>query len=208
MRKRSPLNKQKIIKAALQIINKQGLAALSMRSLALKLKVEAASLYNHVNNKAQLLDLIQASCYTSMPQSDTKPTWQKHLKQLADFVRQGLLSVPNLVPLFATRPTITEESLKQLEQTSVILIAAGFKAADVMLIFRNLHVFIIGHVLAEVGKVPGEKEVHDDPTFDQFDMQQYPTLQAVFAVSAGADFDRGFDIGIDALIAGLEHYLK
>ncbi len=207
MRKRTPLNRAKITKSAIQIINKNGLEALSMRSLAVKLKVEAASLYNHVKNKAELLDWVQASCYSSMPVCDTRQTWQQHLQQLAHFVRQGLLSVPNVVPLFATRPTVTEESLIQLEQTSAILLEAGFKKNDVMLIFRNIHVFIIGHVLAEVGIVPGEKRGHDAPSYDQFDMTLYPNLQTIFSSSEGADFDRGFDMGVTAFIVGLQKNL-
>lgn len=201
------LTKSKIIKAALMLVNKQGLEALSMRKLASKLRVEAASLYNHVKGKQQLLDWLQAECYLCMAPAANSETWQDYISRLAHHVRDGLLAMPNMVPLFATRPTITMESLDQLEQTLAVLLKVGFTLRQGVLIFRNLHVFIFGHLLAEVGRVPGEKRPHEDPELSNIDFEKFPLLQQSFQQKSGAQFEDGFNMGLTNFVDGLEKML-
>ena len=54
--RRTPLNREKVLRAALRMVDRHGLDSLSMRKLAQTLKVEAMSLYNHVTNKEEILD--------------------------------------------------------------------------------------------------------------------------------------------------------
>jgi AcrR family transcriptional regulator len=54
--KRNALNRERVLAAALALVDKQGIDALSMRKLGQALGVEAMSLYNHVSNKDDLLD--------------------------------------------------------------------------------------------------------------------------------------------------------
>ena len=53
---RSPLTRERVLRTALAMVDKGGLEALSMRKLAAELGVEAMSLYNHVDNKDDVLD--------------------------------------------------------------------------------------------------------------------------------------------------------
>ena len=126
MQKRN-LTKQAICTAAIQLIESDGLEGLSMRKIASKLKVEAASLYNHIVNKSELFDNIQEHLYSQIPVNFSNKNWKDHLIELAQNTRLGLLQVPQVVLLFATRPTITSSSLKQAEATLNILIESGFK---------------------------------------------------------------------------------
>src|SRR5438128_250652 len=104
--KQRSLSKEKICIAALKVINAEGLEGLSMRRLASQLNVEAASLYNHVKNKSALLDLVQESVFKELADPKEKNSWQKYLWKFAQSMRQGLLKFPNVVPLFATRPSV------------------------------------------------------------------------------------------------------
>jgi AcrR family transcriptional regulator len=54
--RRKPLSRERILAAALEVVDKQGIEALSMRKLGQSLGYEAMSLYNHVANKDDLLD--------------------------------------------------------------------------------------------------------------------------------------------------------
>ena len=146
MQKRN-LTKQAICTAAIQLIESNGLEGLSMRKLASKLNVEAASLYNHIVNKSELFDHIQEHLYSQIPVNLSDKNWKDHLMELAQNTRLGLLQIPQVALLFATRPTITTSSLIQAESTLNILIKAGFKPSEVLSIYRNLHVFLLFHLL-------------------------------------------------------------
>src|SRR4029078_13680149 len=54
--RRKPLSRERILAAALEVVDEQGIEALSMRKLGQSLGYEAMSLYNHVANKDDLLD--------------------------------------------------------------------------------------------------------------------------------------------------------
>ncbi len=202
------LTKQKICDAAINLIELNGLEGLSMRKLGSKLDVEAASLYNHIANKSGLFDLIQEHLYSQIPTNFTNKNWKNHLLDLSISTRQGLLQVPRVVLLFATRPTITKSSLKQAEITLNILIKAGFKQSEALSIFRNLHVYILGHVLAEVGQVPGESDNSNEPSINNINIDEYPILKKTFSYKSNIDFEKGFRLGLQCIINGLEILLR
>ena len=206
MQKRN-LTKQLICESAIQLIEAEGLEGLSMRKLASQLNVEAASLYNHIINKSDLFDHIQEYLYSQIPENLSGKNWKDHLLELAKNTRTGLLQVPQVAMLFATRPTITESSLKQVETTLNILIKAGFKPSEVLSIYRNLHVFVLGHVLAEVGQVPGEKDHSNEPSLKHINIDKYPALKQVASYKSNIDFEKGFKLGLQCMIDGLEKLL-
>jgi AcrR family transcriptional regulator len=206
MKKRN-LTKQAICEAAIQLIEADGLVGLSMRKLASKLKVEAASLYNHFIKKSELFDHIQEHLYSQIPINLSETNWKSHLIELAQNTRFGLLQVPQVALLFATRPTITASSLKQAEATLNILMKAGFKPSEVLSIYRNLHVFVLGHVLAEVGQVPGEKDESLEPSLKKINIDSYPALKKSASYQSNIDFEKGFKLGLHCMINGLEKLL-
>lgn len=200
MKKRN-LTRTKICETAILLIEKEGLSQLSMRKLAAALNVEAASLYNHIKNKYELFDLIQEFLYAKIALKANEDHWKNHLHELISYTREGLLKFPQIAVLFATRPTITPSSLNQIEKTLNILIKAGFKKSEVLAIYRNLHAFVLGHVLAEVGHVPNETE---EPTLTHLHLDQYPTLKKAFNARPKNDFDMGFKLGLNNILNGLE----
>lgn len=207
--KQRTLSQDKICQAAMAVINADGLEALSMRRLAAELRVEAASLYNHVQNKAQLLDLIQEDLIKQLPPLREQTTWQKYLIEFAKNMRQGLLQAPNVVPLFATRPSVTASALEQTEKTFAILREAGFKYSDVIFAYQSLCVFILGHLQAEVGHVPGGTKEESETSFSSaVDPKKYPHLIKAYSQSGGGNFDQWFNFGVNAIISGLENILN
>lgn len=204
MNKRRDITREKICLAAIQIVEKAGLEGLNMRKLAAKLNIEAASLYNHIANKAELFDLIQEHLYSQMPAQLSEKNWQTHLFELAITTRQNLLRIPKMVILFATRPTVTASSLKQIDFTLNILMKAGFKASEALLIYTNLHVFVLGHVLAEVGLVPGEKDISNEPSLAKINIDSYPALKKAYSYKSSTDFEKGFKLGLHCMIDHLK----
>jgi len=202
------LNKDMISQKAIEIVNQQGLAALSMRKLARSLHVKAASLYNHVDGKSQLYDIMQEFLYSKMEPLKAGHEWKAHLTELARRTREGLLKNPNMLHLFATRPTLSPYALQQAETTIGTLMNAGFNAPQSMIIFRNLNVFVLGHVLAEVGRPPGADKNDKEPTIHQMNIDEFPLLQQASQNPTAINFDRGFELALQCMFTGLEASLQ
>lgn len=205
--KQRKLSKDKIYQAALKIINVEGLESLSMRRLAHELNVEAASLYNHIKNKSELLDLIQENLFKTLPTPKKTQDWKKYLCELAYSMRKGLLQYPKVVPLFATRPSLTISALKQTERVFTVLRMAGFKYSDIVFAYQSLCIFILGHLQAEVGHVPGAID-EIEPSFSNHSITKFPHLLEAYSQSESKNYDNWFDFNIKMIITGLEKILE
>ena len=90
---RRPLTRDAIVEAALTLLDREGLAGLSMRKLAQELDAGAASLYWHVGNKEELLSLLLDRIVgEGEPPEPDPPNWQEQVKQMGRDSRRLLLS--------------------------------------------------------------------------------------------------------------------
>src|SRR5262245_15059712 len=97
--KRRVLNRETVVRAALALVDAEGLDALSMRKLAERLDVEAMSLYNHVRDKADLLDALQDAMMAGLGARARGGDWRALLERMATEIRAALLAHPALIPL-------------------------------------------------------------------------------------------------------------
>src|SRR5215470_18493570 len=101
MADRIPLSRERIITAAVAIVDEQGLEGLSMRKLGAALGVEAMSLYNHIANKDALLDGIHERILVCLELPPHARTWQAFVHHQALELHGALLAHPHAIPLFA-----------------------------------------------------------------------------------------------------------
>ena len=204
---RRPLNRRRILEAAIQLVDREGLAALSMRKLGQELGVEAMSLYNHVPNKAALLDGMVGTVLGELeiPSADSAH-WEDRLRGVARAYRRLAHAHPNLFPALVTRPLNAPEVLRPLEATLDILRAAGFDAPTSLRAFRALSSFVEGYVLDEItGFSFAADALADGPhlKLDQLDPREFPRLRELAPHFAEQKRDAGFEFGLSALIVGL-----
>ena len=85
---RVPLTRDAIIEAALRVLDREGMDALSMRRVGEELRTGAASLYWHVRGKEELLQLLfeRVTREVALPEPDPS-RWREQLKDLADQMR-------------------------------------------------------------------------------------------------------------------------
>ncbi|MEO6888010.1 MAG: TetR family transcriptional regulator, partial [Ktedonobacteraceae bacterium] len=112
-----PLTRQRVLEAALHLIDREGLEGFSMRKLGAMLGVEAMSLYNHVESKRALFDgvielLIVQDQYPEKP--DVTP--REELWAFAHAFRDILRAHPRVLPLVATSPLRTPATLAILDR--------------------------------------------------------------------------------------------
>src|SRR2546430_6152710 len=127
--KQQGLTRDRLVAAALELINEDGLDALSMRSLANRLQVKAASLYWHVRDRRELLELLAESILASTPRGRRGAGWRQTVLASAESLRRRVSAQQD-----ATRVLL--EVPEALEQSAVFadiraqLVTAGLRADE------------------------------------------------------------------------------
>ena len=205
--RRAPLTRERIIHAALWVMDEEGLESVTMRRLGRELGVEAMSLYNHVQDKEDILDGI---CEQVMAEFQFPPIgddWAENVRLGARAWRRLLQAHPNVIRLFAERraPARSTDSLRPMEFALRILRDAGLSPRDAVQAFHAFGGYIEGFVIMDMGQMPGDEnlerehqELANSPAFDEL-----PTLREVFPHFHECDSDEQFEFGLELLIEGL-----
>ncbi len=227
-RPKAGLSRERVLDAALDLVDREGVAALTMRKLGAELGVEAMTLYHHVGNKGELLDALVGRVVRraamGLPPGGATPSsaregraaaadsgagagagggdWTGWARAFAVGLRAELLRHPGVLPLVATRPLSSADDLDLLEEWLAALTDAGLGLGRAMDVINALATFVIGHTLAEAGRTPGERT--DAPDLDDAapDPKRFPLLAEVTATRAGLDFAARFDRTVDFILAG------
>lgn len=200
------LSRDRVLGAALALADRDGIAKLSMRRLGAELGVEAMTLYYYVPNKAALLDgLVERVTEQAMRDVPRDGDWPALLRGFAVACRAELLRHPGVLPLLATRPVMTDTSLRTLEAGARSLSDAGFTAHQALHVINIVATFVVGHTLAEAGTTPGHEADDPDPpsALAALDPAQFPTLRAALDAGLGEDHQERFDLALDVILTGL-----
>jgi len=100
---RSPLTRQRIVAAAVELADVSGIDAVTMRSLAAHLGFEVMSLYNHVANKDDLLDGMVDVVAAEIEEPPLDMPWRPAVRMIAMSVHDALLQHRWASPLWAAR---------------------------------------------------------------------------------------------------------
>ncbi|NYJ74941.1 TetR/AcrR family transcriptional regulator [Allobranchiibius huperziae] len=167
---RRRLSLDQIVSATVDLIDEQGIAAASMRTVARQLGVQVMALYRYVANREDLFDAVVDHIVGEL---DDDPTiqqdvgddgWQSYLTDLAWGVRRYARAHPHAFPLVATRPPSAPwinpplRSLRWIETMLANLSQAGFNDEQVLFTYRSFNSFLLGHLLLETSAM-----VIDDP---------------------------------------------
>ena len=192
---RTPLDRDRIIAAAIEFIDEQGLPGLTMRRLGDRLGVEAMSLYRYVPGKEDLLDAVVDSLVLSLEQDDQvlsspRDGWQDFLQRLAHGVRRVALAHPKAFPLIASRPPEAPwlrpplRSIDWVEAFLDGLISEGFTDEAAVAGYRAFTSFLLGHLLLEVATLGGDVgplDVLEDGSPEYAGLDEFPTVQRLRA---------------------------
>ena len=204
---RAPLTRERVLRAAIDLADREGVEAISMRRLGAELGVEAMSLYNHVPNKAAILDGVVETVINDIELPGDITDWKACIREMAVSYRKAATAHPNIVALVATRPFNTVASLRPVEVGFEIFKEAGFGPEESLHAFRTLAGFVTGYTLAETGTFFGEAEGDGQLTVEDLG-HDFPRLREVGPFLASTDHDAEFQFAIDVLITGLEAKLE
>jgi AcrR family transcriptional regulator len=209
-RARRPLTRERILEAALKLVDEDGLEALTMRRLGERLGFEAMSLYNHVANKDAVLDgiidLVLAETEPPSPRGD----WAKAIRKSAISVYEALRRHPWACGLLMSPGRIRAARLRYMDLLLGRLREAGFSADTTYHAYHVLDAHIFGFSLWQAGytTTAGSDLAKMAATFDRMIQQdEYPYLHehGLQHLNEGPHQDvSAFEVGLDFILAGLE----
>jgi len=209
--RRRTLTRERVVAEALTVIAAEGVDALSMRALAIRLGVVPGALYRHVRNKEQLHDLVLDGVLAEVDyQLDRTLAWTEQIKTLAHRLRTVLENHPGIAGLLKTRDPLGPHSLALAEAFLAPLHAAGFPARETGLAFSLIYDYTLGFALSSPTSV-NEQRVRDAATRSKLHAflrslpaDRFPTLVALGEHVWVDNRDERFAAGLDTLIDGLE----
>jgi AcrR family transcriptional regulator len=214
---KTKLSKDVVLAKALEMVDAEGLDALTMRRLGQELGRDPMSLYRYAENRAALLDGVSELVLDQLTIQPEDPDWKAQLRKIAHNLRMLALRHPNVVPLLVTRPLSTPlglrplGTLRPLEQILSLLVAAGFEPADALHVYRVYYGFLYGHILNELQEFvvdPEENEVLLRLGLHRLPAKEFPRLRALAPALSDYDGANELDQGLTILLSGLEAQLS
>ena len=219
-RRREPISRDAIVTAAIGLLDREGLAALSMRRLAEELGTGAASLYWHVGSKDGLLDLVMDEVIGEGKVPDPDPGhWPEQLKQVARDQRAASLRHPWLVRVSIGRIPMGPNALRYTERILAILRAGGLPPRLAVQGYLLLIATVNGFTIDETGVDDAPGPAASVPPRDPETLQQaadmardyiaslpadrFPHMTALADEFALANPDERFELLIDIFVDGL-----
>ena len=199
---RVPLERGRIVAAALAIVDREGLKALSMRRLGAELGVDPMAVYYHLPNKQALLDAIVEAVMGSIDLSIDDPAKpaEERILAAARAYRDVLLAHSNALPILLAQPPTTPVAMRPVEVLTGILRDAGLGAGEAL---AGMNV-IAATVRGAVGMGPDREPTHLEleTMWGALPPAEFPHLHAGMKVASGS-YGEFFDFGIRALARGL-----
>ena len=212
---RERLTRDKIVRAALRIMDEEGLEAVTMRRVAKEVGVEAMSLYNHVKDKDDILDGVCSCVMQDFQLPDDGSDAYGAGRAVAHEWRRILKAHPNVMALLAERqrPLSETEALMPMEVALRVLRQMGLTERDTVKAFHVMGGYIMGFVMMEVGQMFSAANSRADGASaeqltQRFPKERFPALAAAIPLMADCDPDEQFEFGLDLLLAGLASRLS
>ena len=206
------LTRDLVLRAALEIVDRDGVDGLTMRRLGQTLGRDPMALYRYAANKSALLDgvveLVMGQAHLDPLDSD----WASQLRNFARAFRTIALAHPHVVPLIVTRPLATPlalrplGTLRPLEDTLDLLMRAGFSDVEALHVYRSFQGLLFGHVLNELQELVENPEETDDLLrlgLHRLPVKEFPLLRGLASALTSYDGAAELEEGLDILIDGL-----
>ena len=203
---RVPLTRGRIIAAAVDFVDEHGLEALSMRKLGAALGVEAMSLYNHVDNKDDVLDGILDAVLRQVRVPDQRLPWRERLADLLRGFRIMGLTHPGVLPMFGSRPIASVEAFVPIAAIHEILRDAGFDGDRAIDAFMIVSSFILGYMQIDLGRM-SMNEMGRITDYESWAVDGHGGAVELGVGLVARDWDKEFDRCLELMADGIHALL-
>jgi AcrR family transcriptional regulator len=208
--RRAPLTRERVLAAAIDLADRDGIASLSMRKLAQELGVEAMSLYHHVANKDAILDGLIDLVFGEIDLPMGEADWKAAMRRRAISAREVLRRHPWATGLMESRSTPGPATLRHHDAVLGILRNAGFPLELAAHAYSLLDSYIYGFALQETSlpfNTPEETAEVAQAMMAEFPADAYPHLTEIaveHVLQPGYSYASEYLFGLDLILDGLE----
>ncbi len=206
---RERLTRERILHTALRLMDDEGLDAVTMRRVGRELGVEAMSLYNHVEDKEEILSGVIEAVMAEFEFPEAADDWRESARRIARAWRDLFRRHPNVITLMSEqrKPMTSPEALRPMEHALALLSRIGLEEAEAVRAFRAFGGFIQGFVMQEVANMFGGDEgvdVRPEDLARVMPLDELPVITAHLPHLFHCDYEAEFEYGLDLMIRGLE----
>jgi len=208
--RRTPLTRERVLQAAVELADRDGIENLSMRKLGQELGVDAMALYRHVRGKDDLLDGVVEVVIGEIERPEPGEDWKASLRELIMAARRVMLRHPWAPRILEDRGTAGPAALAHINAVLGTLLAGGFSMDTAHHALHVLSSRIFGFhqdLFDDSGRAP-------DPETQAMVVRSlavsYPSLAELAAAAShdgglgACDDDVEFAFGLDLILGGLE----
>jgi AcrR family transcriptional regulator len=207
---RPRLNRDLVLRAALELADRDGIDALTMRRLAQQLAVEAMSLYHHVANKVELLDGMIDLVFAEIDLPSREDDWKRALRARAISAREVLVRHLWAIGLMESRTSPGPATLRHHDAVLGCLREGGFSLPATAHAYSLLDSYIYGFALQEINlpfKNADEAADVAATMMAQMPAGEYPYLTEIaveHVLQPGYTYANEYEIGLDLILEGIE----
>lgn len=210
---RTPLSRDRVLAAAVELADERGIGALTMRAVASQLGVEAMSLYNHVANKDDILDGILDAVVGEIDLPTDAGDWREAMRRRATSAHEVFHRHPWVPALLDSRQSSGPASLRYLDWVLGTLLEAGFSIDEAPRAFSVLDSYLYGFAIQEsnfAADGDATSEERAEAVAAHVPAETFPNLHrmATRAATTGYDAEADFAFGLEIILDGLERALK
>ncbi len=211
-RRRTTLDRETVLEAALALADEAGLEGLSMRKLGQRLGVEAMSLYNHVEGKDDVVGAIVDLVWSQAAPAAAGSTWREAIRSNAVGLHHAFLHHPWACVFFP--PSVGPARLAAMDGMLAALRGGGFSPGAAYHAHHVIDAYVIGFTQQMIGFTPPDLTGPDGVELDPKDYVQaiggeLPHLAEhidLHAVEQDLGLGSGFEFGLDLILDGLERH--
>jgi AcrR family transcriptional regulator len=212
VKSRAPLSRERVLRAAIELADRDGIESLTMRRLGQELQVEAMSLYNHVANKDDMLDGMVDLVFSEIALPADQGDWVGAMRERAISAREALLRHPWATSLMQSRTRPGPFTLIHHNWVIGGLRQAGFTIVLAAHAFSVMDGYIYGFALQQANlPIQSTEQVAEvaENILRQLRVNQLPYLAEMIehATKPGYDYSDEFLFGLDLILDGLEGLL-
>ncbi|MQA97103.1 MAG: TetR family transcriptional regulator [Streptosporangiales bacterium] len=203
---RGPLTRDRIIDAAVELIERDGEDAVSMRRIATELGYGVMSLYNHVPNKEALLDGVAEQVMSRLtvpylPDAD----WRDQARALVRWFHAISRRNPHCVNLVIERQLRSAAGLHPLELALATARRAGFDGVTAVRVMRAFVSYALGSLVNEARLTHMRENAGDDTLgyVSTLDPGQFPNTMELAPALMNHDHEADFEFGLELLISAV-----
>lgn len=203
------MTREQIGRVALELADREGIEALTMRRLGHELGIGTMTLYRYFRDKEELLDLMVDTAAAAGPAAaDSGGPWQEELRRLFRGVHATLAKHPVALPLRLRGPILSSGALRVTEIGMQILQRAGFDRAAAAHAYRCLFLYTFGHASFNSPEAPEEVKRDTRAKLMALPPDEFPALSSSAGEAAETMAGESqFEFGLDRLLDGLEAML-